>query len=261
MMRRAFRSVAAALWASAVLPLVTHAQSATREACTQGDLFACARVDLTRSYDSGNTLLALTIGHVRVFAPLELMTQPSMVWFLTFATGGADDGYNEYGAALEASGGAALTDATPWTFADQGNLWALFYPSYDDPDFTTRGVGGSVTAAGNYVDASNYPWRQIGTTSADGGITFRVTLPYLWEANLDAFQIAGLEAVSLTADYQGRELLAGSCGDESSCRDAPLTTVPEPSTTALLTFGLLALAHAGRRRAVRGARTPDRELT
>jgi len=218
------------------------------------------RVDLTRTVGL-TTALELTVSHVRVFTPLALMTQPAMVWSLAFATGGAARSYEEYNAPLERSGAAVLVDATPWTFADQGDLWSLFYPSYLDVlVFRTRGVGGTVALLGDVLDNDGYPWSQIGTTTVDGGITFRVTLPYLWQSDISAFQIAGLEAVSLT-DFQGQKLLAGSCGVASPCGSVPQTTVPEPSTAVLVTLGLLSLAQVKRRCALRREPAPDSELT
>ncbi|MBL0940540.1 MAG: PEP-CTERM sorting domain-containing protein [Gemmatimonadaceae bacterium] len=247
-MRHSVRRIRALLTPALALSLCASqasAQSATREACTGGSLMACVRVDLTAAATVDGTSLLIAVSHLGVFDPLVLATQPSMVWSLAFSTGrDADpDLIAEREALVGATGSATLNNAAPWTFVDYGDQWALMFPSWSDPAFTTLGIGSAVPLSGTAVDEFGNPWQQIGTTGADGAITFAVSLPYALANPLDWFQIIGLEAQSFEiTENEIRLGSAGSCSPDAHCGAVPPpTAVPEPATLPLVGAGLLML--------------------
>jgi hypothetical protein len=181
----------------AALPLIgavapAEAQSphsATREACTRGDLEACVRVEVTAT----DNALVFAVSHLGVFGPLALASQPSIVWNLVFATGQAayeDPAQSqELAAAVSATGAAVLNDASPWSFIDVGDQWALTFPTWLDDALTTKGIGSSAAAAGEATDEFGNPWRQIGTTGPDGALRFSVLLPTAFAFSFEDFAI------------------------------------------------------------------------
>lgn len=237
--------ITAALAALSAVP--AGAQSVTREACTTGDLTACAQVTLTAQAVSGGSHLSFAVRNLGVFGSLELASRPSIIWSLVFSTGRDAADLTE---TTVTPSGVTVDDASDWTFVDIGDQWQLTYAAWLDANFTTKGIGSNVAFTGTALDKAGLPWQQIGTTDANNSIAFSVFVPYaVIGSNFDWFRIVGLEATSLLATPDGSVVdRNGSCGVDVACGDVPFTAVPEPSSTLLLLLGTGLFAAAARRR-------------
>jgi hypothetical protein len=248
-LQRTLSAVTLAL-AGALFTAPAAAQSVTREACTTGDLTVCAQVTLSATVGASTSELLFQVSNLGVFAPLEQASRPSILWSFAFATGNAAFDQNDvldYDVYPVENGNASVSDDRMWTFSDYGDQWSLTYPSWNDPDFTTLGIGSSVPFGGTALDEFGYGWRQMGTTGTGGSIDFSLILPYAVDASLEWFQIFGLEGTSFEVDEESaRVSLNGTCGNIAPCASVPATAVPEPSGTALLLIGaalITTLAH------------------
>lgn len=244
---RSFFTTTRALWKAALIvagsSASADAQSVTREGCTTGDVTVCAQVTLSATASSSNTGLTFDVRNLGVFGTLAQASQPSIVWNFVFATG---RDASDVSSQLVTPTGATVTDASPWSFFDVGNQWVLLYENALLP--ATKGIGSS-TAFTGVADVGGSPWSQIGTTGPDA-ISFSVTVPYVVATgDFDWFQIFGLEATTFAVDGASAVVdLNGTCGVEAPCGAVPATTVPEPSSAALLGLGALLIAAYARRR-------------
>jgi hypothetical protein len=201
-------------------------------ACTGSVLGSCSLINIGLDYGTGpggTSYFWLALQN-QGFASSP--TTATSVYNLVFGTGqAAADPGTEVDAlvAPEATGGAALTDASPWSIFDSGD--AIFISALNN-----FGVGNCVP--GDPIDG----FGQAGQTcSPDGFFRFSFFTPRAYD--LRTFTLLNYEAVGLVDG-----LPADSCGFEPECT---ITTnvVPEPATVLLTGSGLLlVLAGAWKRR-------------
>lgn len=199
--------------------------------CTPANLQACAAVELFASAVAGGT--SFTIGLSNLGSG-TYPTLPTAIYSLVLGTGAAATAGSDLLPVPTAFGGATVSDATPWSLFDGGDV--LFLTSSGQ-----TGVGDC--NAGGPVDG----WSQMGTTCAGGSIRFAFQTASAFDPR--QFSVLDLQWVGL-----GSSAVGDYCGLSDPCvvvSDIDLTPVPEPMTMTLTATGLAAVMLARRRRAGR----------
>lgn len=222
--------------AALLSPMSADAQTREFQACSQGALLNCADIRLTSQLGVGpssTNLLEIGIKNLGSLATPSLATS---IYFASFGTGQATDANVVDNAVTPtAVGGASVSDDSTWNLFESGD--AIFLSS-----LTNSGVGGCVSGApvGGFG--------QMGQTCGLGQfITFSFFTTRAFDLN--AIVLSGLEFVGLD-----QANTADSCNDVTTCViSTPVSTVPEPSSLALMLAGAASiLAIRARRRSQLG---------
>ena len=208
------------LIANGASPFALSGQTRMFTACTPDALAVCAEVRLT----SGPSLFVIGIRNLGAGNTML----PTSVYNLIFSTGAPASAVpGDISPVPVASGGATVSDASPWDLFDAGD--AVFLSAV-----TNRGVGGC--AVGADVDGFGQAARTCGTGQF---VSFSFTPTHFFNPAL--FTLLDFEAVALTNPSQG-----ASCGaPELACRVTEAATVaPEPLTFVMLGAALAVLVGA-----------------
>ncbi len=222
-----------AVVASAILaPRVAPAQVATYETCTSGALADCALIRLTNITGGGTAGQNLFEIAIQNLGSTALPLTPTSIYILVLLTGQSPAPEVDATPTPIASGGATISDNSPWDIFETGDEITLL------PNFTSNaGVGGCEAGS----PAALFP--QMGQTCGGGQlITFDFSTPRLFDPS--EMTIAEMDV----ADAQSNDgTPADTCGAGfPDCATVAIT--PEPATSMLALTGLVGLAGIGARR-------------
>lgn len=222
-----------------MLPRALSAQVSSFQACSQGTLANCASIRLTSTLGAGaggTNLFEISINNLGSTSNTAL---PTSIYFMTLLTGkpaAAPGTEVDVLASPVASGGATISDASPWSIFEDGE--AIFLSALGN-----NGIGGCATSGA--VDGFGQMGRTCG---ANNFISFSFSTTRAFTPA--QFSLSDLEIVAIAPGNSG-----DSCNDVTPCT-TPRIVTPEPSSLALMMAGIAMVAVAGARR-----RTALRKIT
>ena len=236
-------ALVSAIVASATImtPEISAAQVTNFKACSQGTLANCANIRLTSTIGAGvggSNLFQIGVSNL---GSLSTPTLPTSIYFLSLLTGKpavAAGAETDVLATPVALGGATVSNAAPWSIFETGDVIFLSAPGND-------GIGNCATSTP--VGGFGLMARTCGLANF---ISFNFSTVRAFDPRL--FTLGDLEFVAIAPSN-----IADSCNDRTPCAVTAATTVPEPTSLALVAAGFLAIITArSRRQSGRGLRSP-----